>query len=78
MQTTALRATGLVKQYRRGRVGPNGAGKTTTLLMSLGVVKPDAGTVQIFGHRLPQARHAAMAAGPHELSKIFAITEVVR
>ncbi|GLL02815.1 ABC transporter ATP-binding protein [Dactylosporangium matsuzakiense] len=75
---TALRATGLVKDYRRGRavdgvdltvdageriglLGPNGAGKTTTLLMCLGVVTPDAGTVEILGHRLPRERQKAMA-----------------
>src|SRR5947207_2164591 len=37
-------------------LGPNGAGKTTTLLMCLGAVTPDAGTVEILGHRLPRAR----------------------
>jgi ABC-2 type transport system ATP-binding protein len=76
--TPALRATALVKDYRRGRavdgvdlavapgervalLGPNGAGKTTTLLMCLGVVSPDAGTVEILGHRLPRERTKAMA-----------------
>jgi ABC-2 type transport system ATP-binding protein len=74
----ALRATGLVKDYRRGRavdgvdllvepgervalLGPNGAGKTTTLLMCLGAVTPDAGTVEILGHRLPRQRSQAMS-----------------
>jgi ABC-2 type transport system ATP-binding protein len=33
-----------------GLVGPNGAGKTTSLLMSVGLLRPDAGAVQIFGH----------------------------
>jgi ABC-2 type transport system ATP-binding protein len=42
-------------------LGPNGAGKTTTLLMCLGAVTPDAGTVEILGHRLPRARTRAMA-----------------
>jgi ABC-2 type transport system ATP-binding protein len=42
-------------------LGPNGAGKTTTLLMCLGVVEPDGGTVEIVGHRLPKGRSAAMA-----------------
>ncbi len=73
----ALTATGLVKDYRRGRavdrvsltvrqgervalLGPNGAGKTTTLLMCLGAVTPDAGSVDILGHRLPRERGAAM------------------
>jgi ABC-2 type transport system ATP-binding protein len=42
-------------------LGPNGAGKTTTLLMCLGAVQPDAGTVEILGHRLPRERSRAMA-----------------
>jgi ABC-2 type transport system ATP-binding protein len=42
-------------------LGPNGAGKTTTLLMCLGVVEPDGGTVEVAGHRLPRGRSAAMA-----------------
>lgn len=33
-----------------GLVGPNGAGKTTSLLMSVGLLRPDAGTVHVFGH----------------------------
>jgi ABC-2 type transport system ATP-binding protein len=41
-------------------LGPNGAGKTTTLMMLLGVVTPDAGTVDVCGHRLPQHRSEAM------------------
>jgi ABC-2 type transport system ATP-binding protein len=41
-------------------LGPNGAGKTTTLLMLLGVITPDAGTVDIGGHRLPRKRSRAM------------------
>jgi ABC-2 type transport system ATP-binding protein len=32
-----------------GLVGPNGAGKTTTLLMSTGLLRPDAGTVHVDG-----------------------------
>lgn len=33
-------------------VGPNGAGKTTTLSMATGLLKPDAGVVEIFGRDL--------------------------
>jgi ABC-2 type transport system ATP-binding protein len=33
-----------------GLVGPNGAGKTTSLLMAVGLLRPDGGTVRIFGH----------------------------
>ena len=41
-------------------LGPNGAGKTTTLLMILGAVLPDRGTVEVLGHRLPAERSEAM------------------
>lgn len=46
---------------RVGLLGPNGAGKTTTLLMLLGAITPDAGTIELAGHRLPRQRSAAMA-----------------
>jgi ABC-2 type transport system ATP-binding protein len=42
-------------------LGPNGAGKTTTLLMLLGVITPDAGTIDLAGYRLP--RHRSQALG---------------
>jgi ABC-2 type transport system ATP-binding protein len=32
-----------------GFLGPNGAGKTTTLRMALGLIKPDTGSVKLFG-----------------------------
>jgi ABC-2 type transport system ATP-binding protein len=32
-----------------GLVGPNGSGKTTTLKLLLGLIKPSAGSIQIFG-----------------------------
>lgn len=41
-------------------LGANGAGKTTTLLMLLGAILPDAGTVEVLGHRLPSGRSEAM------------------
>jgi ABC-2 type transport system ATP-binding protein len=64
-ETSALRLTGLTKRFDRlavdaldltvrpsefyALVGPNGAGKTTTLRMVAGLLKPDAGSVSIFG-----------------------------
>jgi len=33
-----------------GLIGPNGAGKTTLLKTLVGLVKPDAGRVSVFGH----------------------------
>jgi zinc transport system ATP-binding protein len=37
-------------------VGPNGSGKTTVLKLILGLMKPDAGTVTIFGREARGAR----------------------
>jgi len=45
---------------RVGIVGPNGAGKTTTLLMLLGAIEPDDGSIELVGHELPDGRSAAM------------------
>jgi ABC-2 type transport system ATP-binding protein len=45
---------------RVGLLGPNGAGKTTTLLMLLAVITPDAGTIDLVGHRLPRQRSQAL------------------
>lgn len=33
-----------------GFLGPNGAGKTTTMRMLLGLVRPDAGRISLYGH----------------------------
>lgn len=42
-----------------GFLGPNGAGKTTTIRMLLGLVRPDAGSVRIFGRDVRTERLAA-------------------
>ena len=44
-----------------GLLGPNGAGKTTTINMILGVLAPDAGTIQIGGIDLAKRRSAALS-----------------
>jgi ABC-2 type transport system ATP-binding protein len=41
-------------------LGPNGAGKTTTLLMLLGAITPDEGSITVVGHDLPRGRSNAM------------------
>jgi ABC-2 type transport system ATP-binding protein len=64
-ETSALQLSGLTKRFDRlavdaldltvragefyALVGPNGAGKTTTLRMVAGLLRPDAGSVDIFG-----------------------------
>jgi ABC-2 type transport system ATP-binding protein len=64
-QQSALHVRGLTKRFDRlavdaldlnvrsgefyALVGPNGAGKTTTLRMVAGLLRPDAGSVSVFG-----------------------------
>src|SRR5580704_5159319 len=65
LSTVALSVRGLRKRFERpavegidltieagefyGLLGPNGAGKTTTLRMIAGLLKPDLGSIQVFG-----------------------------
>ena len=63
-------------------LGPNGAGKTTTLLMLLGAILPDEGTVEVLGHPLPKERSEAMegvgfAAGYLPLPERLKVREVL-
>jgi ABC-2 type transport system ATP-binding protein len=64
-------------------LGPNGAGKTTTLLMLLGVVSPDSGTVEIAGialdrHRSRAAEQVGFAAGYLPLTERMRVVEYLR
>ena len=45
----------------RGLLGPNGAGKTTLLRILLGLVRADAGSVQLFGRPLDTSDPSALA-----------------
>ena len=65
MTRDALRVRGLSKSFQRpavrgidlsiaagefyGLLGPNGAGKTTTLKMIVGLLAPDAGSIEVYG-----------------------------
>ncbi len=44
-------------------LGPNGAGKTTTLDMMLGLTRPDAGSVSLFGQTPTEAVDAGIVGG---------------
>jgi ABC-2 type transport system ATP-binding protein len=63
-------------------LGPNGAGKTTTLLMLLGTIIPDEGSIELFGHHLPKGRsrameHVGFAAGYLPLPDRLRVREVL-
>jgi ABC-2 type transport system ATP-binding protein len=51
-----------------GLLGPNGSGKTTTMGMLLGLVRPTAGTIRLFGDPVEGVH-------PHALRRIGAIVE---
>jgi ABC-2 type transport system ATP-binding protein len=44
-----------------GFLGPNGAGKTTAIRMLLGLIRPDAGEVRLFGQPLASNHRALMS-----------------
>lgn len=44
-----------------GFLGPNGAGKSTTIRMILSLIRPTAGTVELFGYELVREREKALA-----------------
>jgi ABC-2 type transport system ATP-binding protein len=46
-----------------GFLGPNGAGKTTTIHMAVGLLQPDAGSVDVDGFGAPTAASARRAIG---------------
>ena len=61
-------------------LGPNGAGKSTTIDMVLGLAKPDAGTVSVFGHTPRDAVDAGLIGAmlqTGELIRDLSVREIV-
>jgi ABC-2 type transport system ATP-binding protein len=68
---------------RVGLLGPNGAGKTTTLLMVLGVITPDTGSIEVCGLRMDRDRSRAasqigFAAGYLPLAERLRVREYLQ
>ena len=62
-----------------GLLGPNGAGKTTSFRMTVGLTRPDAGTVRLMDQecsKLPMYRRSRLGMGylPQELSVFRRLT----
>lgn len=54
-----------------GLLGPNGAGKTTLISSIVGLVKPNAGTIQVMGHDIrksPMKAKQFMGLAPQEIN----------
>ncbi len=54
-----------------GLLGANGAGKTTLLRIALGLVRPDAGTVELFGRGMDVPRRLDGVAGFVEAPNLY-------
>jgi ABC-2 type transport system ATP-binding protein len=69
-ETVAVHQVDLLVERGRvyGALGPNGSGKSTTVRMLLGLAKPDAGEVKLFGEPL---------RGPHGTSLLRRVGAVV-
>jgi ABC-2 type transport system ATP-binding protein len=49
-----------------GFIGPNGSGKTTTMRMIANILRPDSGTIRVFGEERASTRSAGVAYLPEE------------
>jgi ABC-2 type transport system ATP-binding protein len=55
-----------------GLIGPDGAGKTTTIRLTGGLLRPDQGSIRVFG-RDPVAEHRAITGDVGYLSQRFSL-----
>ncbi len=62
-----------------GFLGPNGAGKTTTLRMIMNIIRPDSGSIEIFGDSLVEQTKARIGYMPEErgLYRKMTVTKVL-
>ncbi len=49
-----------------GFLGPNGAGKTTTIRMIMNIIRPDSGSIEIFGEHLVERAKTRIGYMPEE------------
>jgi zinc transport system ATP-binding protein len=54
-----------------GIVGPNGSGKSTLLKIALGMLRPQTGTISIFGQPLSKQRHDGLVGYVSQKSNSF-------
>jgi len=62
-----------------GFLGPNGAGKTTTLRMIMNIIRPDSGSIEIFGNSSVKQARARIGYMPEErgLYRKMTVTKVL-
>ncbi len=62
-----------------GFLGPNGAGKTTTLRMIMNIIRPDSGSIEIFGDSSAEQAKARIGYMPEErgLYRKMAVNKVL-